>query len=147
MFEIFFPIFFLAAIFNRCSLHQARGCSDVRQRVRERERKRIEREREREETEREKETGRERERELLRERQEHGSGTLRGADRIGRPWCRWRAGSACGVRGCLLSLLGGAPRKRQDQIISSNRSWAYGGEIFYAPLASKICPHRKPTTT
>ena len=30
---------------------------------------------------------------------------------------------------------------------SSNRLWAYGGENFYSPSASKICPHRKTTTT
>ncbi len=30
---------------------------------------------------------------------------------------------------------------------SSNRSWPYTGEKFYAPLASKICPRRKSTTT
>jgi hypothetical protein len=30
---------------------------------------------------------------------------------------------------------------------SSNRSWAYGGEIFYAPSASKICLPRISTTT
>ena len=30
---------------------------------------------------------------------------------------------------------------------SSNRSWAYGGENFYAPSASKICLPRISTTT
>ena len=30
---------------------------------------------------------------------------------------------------------------------SSNRSWAYTGEKFYAPSASKICLRRSPTTT
>ena len=31
-------------------------------------------------------------------------------------------------------------------IASSNRSWAYGGENFYAPSASKIClPHISTT--
>jgi hypothetical protein len=30
---------------------------------------------------------------------------------------------------------------------SSNRVCPYGGENFYAPLASKICPHRRFTLT
>ncbi len=30
---------------------------------------------------------------------------------------------------------------------SSNRSWAYTGENFISPSASKICPQRKSTTT
>jgi hypothetical protein len=30
---------------------------------------------------------------------------------------------------------------------SSNRSWAYTGENFILPSASKLCPRRNPTTT
>ncbi len=34
-----------------------------------------------------------------------------------------------------------------ERVTSSNRLWAYGGEIFYAPSASKIClPHISTTT-
>ncbi len=33
------------------------------------------------------------------------------------------------------------------QKISSNRSWAYTGENFISPTASKICPLHNPTTT
>ena len=36
---------------------------------------------------------------------------------------------------------------RSQPIVSSNRSWAYGGENFISPSASKICPLRSPTTT
>ena len=45
------------------------------------------------------------------------------------------------------AALAGAPgragRKAQK---SSSRLWTYGGENFYAPLASKICLPRKSTT-
>ncbi len=34
-----------------------------------------------------------------------------------------------------------------DKFDSSNRSWAYTGENFISPSASKICPLRKSTTT
>ena len=35
---------------------------------------------------------------------------------------------------------------RDSNVTSSNRLWAYTGENFILPLASKICPLRKTTT-
>jgi hypothetical protein len=32
-------------------------------------------------------------------------------------------------------------------MLSSNRLWAYTGEYFISPTASKICPLHNPTTT
>ncbi len=44
------------------------------------------------------------------------------------------------------SLLWNLPTIK-DSYMSSNRSWAYTGENFISPTASKFCPGHNPTTT